>query len=399
MLINRESYINKIEPFINKPVIKVISGMRRTGKSSLLKLIIEKLKEEGIPEENILYINKESLEFDSIRTYLDLDNYVKSKIKKTKGKKYLFIDEIQEIENWEKAVLSFLTNNVADIFITGSNSKLLSSDISTLLRGRYYEVRIFPLSFREFLSFRRKPDDAESEFKNYLRYGGLPGLHELPIDNESLISEYLYALVNTVFYKDLIERYKIREPEALARILRYLFDNLGNVTTGRSISNFLSSQKIRLTVDTIMNYLLFMESAFLINRVKRFDLKGKRFLEIYEKLCPADAGLRRGLIGYDDKDISQLLELIVYNELRVRGYNVYTGTVDNLEIDFVAERGKQKLYVQVCYLLGGEKVKASEFGNLLKIKDNYPKLVLSMDKFYPEEYQGIEHKFLIDFLL
>jgi len=399
MLINRESYINKIEPFINKPVIKVISGMRRTGKSSLLKLIIEKLKKEGIAGENILYINKESLEFDSIRSYLDLDNYVKSKIKKTKGQRYLFIDEVQEIENWEKAVLSFLTDNLADIFITGSNSKLLSSDISTILRGRYYEVRIFPLSFREFLSFRRKPDDTESEFKNYMKYGGLPGLHGLPIDNEALISEYLYALVNTVFYKDLIEHYKIREPEALARILRYLFDNLGNVTTARSISNFLSTQKIRVTVDTIMNYLHFMESAFLINRVRRFDLKGKRFLEIYEKIYPTDAGLRRGLIGYNDKDISQLLELIVYNELRIRGYNVYAGTVDNLEIDFVAERGKEKFYVQVCYLLGGEKVKAREFGNLLKIKDNYPKLVLSMDKFYPEEYQGIEHKYLIDFLL
>jgi predicted AAA+ superfamily ATPase len=307
MLINRESYINKIEPFINKPVIKVISGMRRTGKSSLLKLIIEKLKKEGIAGENILYINKESLEFDSIRSYLDLDNYVKSKIKKTKGQRYLFIDEVQEIENWEKAVLSFLTDNLADIFITGSNSKLLSSDISTILRGRYYEVRIFPLSFREFLSFRRKPDDTESEFKNYMKYGGLPGLHGLPIDNEALISEYLYALVNTVFYKDLIERYKIREPEALARILRYLFDNLGNVTTARSISNFLSTQKIRVTVDTIMNYLHFMESAFLINRVRRFDLKGKRFLEIYEKIYPTDAGLRRGLIGYNDKDISQLL--------------------------------------------------------------------------------------------
>ena len=399
MLINRESYIDKIEPFINKPVVKVISGMRRTGKSSLLKLIIEKLKKEGISEKNILYINKESLEFDSIRNYLDLDNYVKNKIKATKDKKYLLLDEVQEIENWEKAVLSFLADNLADIFVTGSNSKLLSSDISTRLRGRYYEVRIFPLSFREFLSFRKNATDAESEFKNYMRYGGLPGLHELPIDNEALISEYLYTLVNTVFYKDLIERYKIREPDALARILRYVFDNLGNVTTARSISSFLLSQKVRITVDTVMNYLHFMESAFLINRVRRFDLKGKRFLEIYEKIYPADPGLRRGLIGYDDKDISQLLELIVYNELRIRGYNVYAGYLDNLEVDFVAERGKEKFYVQVCYLLTDEKVKAREFGNLLKIRDNHPKLVLSMDKFYPEEYQGIEHKFLIDFLL
>jgi predicted AAA+ superfamily ATPase len=399
MLINRESYIDKIEPFINKPVVKVISGMRRTGKSSLLKLIIEKLKKEGISEKNILYINKESLEFDSIRNYLDLDNYVKNKIKATKDKKYLLLDEVQEIENWEKAVLSFLADNLADIFVTGSNSKLLSSDISTRLRGRYYEVRIFPLSFREFLSFRKNATDAESEFKNYMRYGGLPGLHELPIDNEALISEYLYTLVNTVFYKDLIERYKIREPDALARILRYVFDNLGNVTTARSISSFLLSQKVRITVDTVMNYLHFMESAFLINRVRRFDLKGKRFLEIYEKIYPADPGLRRGLIGYDDKDISQLLELIVYNELRIRGYNVYAGYLDNLEVDFVAERGKEKFYVQVCYLLTDEKVKAREFGNLLKIRDNHPKLVLSMDKFYPEEYLGIEHKYLIDFLL
>lgn len=399
MLINRNDYINKIEPFINKPMIKVITGMRRTGKSSLLKLIMEKLKRMGIPEGNIIYVNKESLEFDFIQTFKDLDLYVKERIKPGRGKKYLFIDEVQEIEKWEKAILSFLSNDTADIFLTGSNSKLLSSELSTLLRGRYVEIRVLPLSFQEFLSFRKKPNDIDTEFKNFLKCGGLPGIHMLPIDDEAAISEYLFSIVNTVFYKDLIERFKIREPEALARILRYVFDNLGNVTTARSITKFLFNQKVKITVDTVMNYLNFMESAFLIDRVKRFDLRGKRFLEIYEKIYPADAGLRRGLLGYTDKDISKILELITYNELRRRGYNVFAGTIDNLEIDFIAEKGKDRLYVQVCYLLSDEKVKDREFGNLLKIRDNYPKLVLSMDKFYQDEYLGINHKYLVDFLL
>jgi len=399
MLINRENYIKKIEPFLNKPVVKIISGMRRIGKSSIIKLIIQKLKQEGISDENILYINKESLEFDFIKTYKDLDNYVKGKLIKAKGKKYLFIDEVQEIEKWEKAILSFLTNNLADIFITGSNSRLLSSEISTLLRGRYVELRIYPLTFKEFLNFRLQPQDIESEFRNYLRYGGLPGIHMLSLDNETQVFEYINAILNTVLYKDLMERYKIREPEALGRILKYVFDNLGNVTTARSISNFLKNQRLKLTVDTTMNYLNFMEAAFLISRVKRFDLKGKRLLEIYEKIYPADAGLRHGLIGYSDKDISQILELIIYNELRSRGYNVYIGVFDNREVDFVAEKGPEKLYIQVCYLLADEATKNREFGNLLKIKDNYPKMVISMDKFYPEEYNGIKHKYLIDFLL
>ncbi|MCI4444456.1 MAG: ATP-binding protein [Candidatus Aminicenantes bacterium] len=399
MLINRENYIKKIEPFLNKPVVKVISGMRRIGKSSIIKLIIQKLKQEGISDENILYINKESLEFDFIKTYKDLDNYVKGKLIKAKGKKYLFIDEVQEIEKWEKAILSFLTNNLADIFITGSNSRLLSSEISTLLRGRYVELRIYPLTFNEFLNFRLQPQDIESEFRNYLRYGGLPGIHMLSLDNETQVFEYINAILSTVLYKDLMERYKIREPEALGRILKYVFDNLGNVTTARSISNFLKNQRLKLTVDTTMNYLNFMEAAFLISRVKRFDLKGKRLLEIYEKIYPADAGLRHGLIGYSDKDISQILELIIYNELRSRGYNVYIGVFDNREVDFVVEKGPEKLYIQVCYLLADEATKNREFGNLLKIKDNYPKMVISMDKFYPEEYNGIKHKYLIDFLL
>jgi hypothetical protein len=399
MLINRENYIKKIEPFLNKPVVKVISGMRRIGKSSIIKLIIQKLKQEGISDENILYINKESLEFDFIKTYKDLDNYVKGKLIKAKGKKYLFIDEVQEIEKWEKAILSFLTNNLADIFITGSNSRLLSSEISTLLRGRYVELRIYPLTFNEFLNFRLQPQDIESEFRNYLRYGGLPGIHMLSLDNETQVFEYINAILSTVLYKDLMERYKIREPEALGRILKYVFDNLGNVTTARSISNFLKNQRLKLTVDTTMNYLNFMEAAFLISRVKRFDLKGKRLLEIYEKIYPADAGLRHGLIGYSDKDISQILELIIYNELRSRGYNVYIGVFDNREVDFVVEKGQEKLYIQVCYLLADEATKNREFGNLLKIKDNYPKMVISMDKFYPEEYNGIKHKYLIDFLL
>lgn len=399
MLINRENYIEKIEPFLNKPVVKVISGMRRIGKSSIVKLIIQKLKQEGTSDENILYINKESLEFDFIKTYKDLDNYVKDKLIKAKGKKYLFIDEVQEIEKWEKAILSFLANNLADIFITGSNSRLLSSEISTLLRGRYVEFRIYSLTFKEFLSFRLQPQDIESEFRNYLRYGGLPGIHMLSLDNETQVFEYLNAILNTVLYKDLMERYKIREPEALGRILKYVFDNLGNITTARSISNFLKNQRLKLTVDTTMNYLNFMEATFLISRVKRFDLKGKRFLETYEKIYPADAGLRHGLIGYSDKDISQILELIIYNELRSRGYNVYIGVFDNREVDFVAEKGREKLYIQVCYLLANEAIKNREFGNLLKIKDNYPKMVISMDKFYPEEYSGIRHKYLIDFLL
>ncbi len=428
--IERNIYLKKIESFIDKPVIKVLTGMRRSGKSSLLKLIVKKLKEEK-KDTNIIYINKESLEFDFIKDYISLYEYVKSKIKKDFSN-YIFIDEIQEISGWEKAINSFLADNVADTFISGSNAHLLSGELATLISGRYIEIPVFPLTFKEFIEFRkRKKDtknkiktnstntdeiislkikigkievdkietiDIENEFKNYLRYGGLPGIHFFDF-NEEVIYDYLNSILNTIILKDVVVRNKIKDVSNLEKIILYLFNNTGNITSAKNISNFFESQKIKISVDTILSYIKFLENSFLIRIIKRYDIKWKKTLEYLDKIFFTDIGLRNGLIGYKDNDINGILENLVHNELLARGYKLYIGKLNDLEIDFIAENKGQKSYFQVCYSLANRQIEQREFGNLLKIKDNYEKIVISLDKYYPSEKDGVKHKYLIDFLL
>jgi Predicted ATPase (AAA+ superfamily) len=396
-LIQRDAYLNFIENYIDKPIVKVLIGMRRVGKSAIIKLLINKLLKKNIPASNILYINKESLEFDEIKNYKDLYRYAINYFKGIKNRKYIFIDEIQEIAEWEKSVNSFLADNYGDITISGSNSKLLSSELATLLSGRYIEIPVYPLTFKEFLQFRSKKTDTETEFKNFLRYGGLPGIHLLPLKDDTIFA-YLNSILNTVLYSDVIIRHKIRDAAVFDRVVKYLFDNIGNITTAKKIADYFKSQKVKVSVDTVLNYITYLETSLIINRVPRYDIKGKKFLEFHDKVFLNDIGLRNGLIGYREKDINGLLENIVYKELQSRGYKVSVGVLNQLEIDFIAEKQNDIKYIQVCYLLNREDTVEREFGSLEKISNNYEKIVVSMDKFFPEERNGIFHKYLIDFL-
>jgi uncharacterized protein len=419
----RERYLGAIEAFIDQPVVKVLKGMRRVGKSVIMRLLIKRLIESGVPGANILYMNKESLEFDAVKDYRDLYRYAVDYFKAdaslgsaATGRKYILIDEIQEIEGWERAVASFLADGLGDVVISGSNASLLSSELATLISGRYVEIPVYPLTFREFLTFRKdkkdkkdkagneaqpKADiaaDRETEFKNYLRYGGLPGIHQLP-SNDEVIFSYLNSILNTVLYKDVITRHKIRDASIFDKLVRYLFDNVGNITSAKKIADYFKSQRIRTSVDTILNYINYVEASLLIDKAPRYDIKGRRLLEFFDKVFLNDIGLRHGLIGYRERDINGLLENIVFKELQARGYKMSIGVIDQMEIDFIAEKQNEKKYIQVCYSLGSEPAIEREFGNLEKIKDNYEKIVISMDRFFPAERNGIIHRYIIDFLL
>jgi len=395
----RNSYSEKIRPFINKPVIKVITGMRRSGKSYFVKQVIEQLIAESVPEKNILYINKESLEFDFIRDYRDLHDHVQEVFSGITDKKYLFVDEIQEIESWEKAITSFFSEGDLDIFITGSNAHLLSSEISTLISGRYIEFPIYPLGFNEFLQFRDdKRGTSEEEFRRFLRFGGLPVLHHFDF-NEEVVYQYINALYSTILLKDVIKRNNIRNISLLENVTRFIFDNIGNIFSAKKVSDFLKSQRINVAVETVHNYVSHLISSFAVYKVPRYDIKGKRLLELHEKYFLGDIGFRNALLGYREQDISGILENVVFLELKRRGYQVAIGKLGDLEIDFIAEKGTQKIYIQVAYLLAHPATIDREFSVLKKIKDNYPKMVLSLDTFIGEDVDGIRRMNLIDFLM
>lgn len=399
MLVNRAKYINMIDGYINTPIIKVLSGMRRSGKSCLMKLLIEKLKKDKIPKKNIIYINKELLEFDDIKTYFDLNNYVVNRSKKRNGTIYLFIDEVQEIEQWEKCITSLLADGNYDIFITGSNAHLLSSELATLLSGRYVEITIYTLTFQEFLTFRGKDKKiTEDEFQLFLKYGGLPVLHNFKFEDE-LIYNYIKDVLNTIILKDLVERNKIRNISLLNNILRFAFDNIGNPFSAKKVADYLKSQKIKVGVETVQNYLLLFCNAFILHKVPRYDLKGKRFLEFNEKYFLNDIGLHDAILGLNQNNISGILENIIYLELLYRGYSVSVGKKDSKEIDFIAEKQNEKIYIQVAYLLASQTTIDREFSALEEVNDHNKKIVLSLDKYCNIERNGIKHQNIINFLL
>ncbi|OFY60655.1 MAG: ATPase [Bacteroidetes bacterium RBG_19FT_COMBO_42_7] len=398
-MIRRERYLNRIGPFINKPVIKVITGIRRSGKSTFLKMIIEELRNKNINRKNILYINKDSLKYEQIKDYSSLNDHVLKRFKGIRGNKFLFIDEIQEISEWEKAVASFYSDKTADLYITGSNARLLSSDLATLLTGRYIEFKINTLVFSEFLKFRKKTiKDKEEEFRLFLKYGGFPGIHHMKYDNE-VISQYISSVYSTILLKDIVARNQIRDVDILERIVRYIIDNTGNITTAKGISNYIKSQHLTCAVDTVQNYITWLTDSYMAFKANRFDIKGKRILELYEKYYPGDIGFIFGIRGDKAVDISGKLENIVYLELLSRGYTVFIGKLYDREVDFIATKYDQKFYIQVAYLLSDEKVAEREFGVFSSIKDNYPKMVLSLDKYYGSEREGIKWFNIIDFLL
>jgi len=398
-MIKRDIYLDRIAPFIGKPVIKVITGIRRCGKSTFLKLLINELENKGTDPADILYINKDSLEFDFIRTYVDLHDFVTKNLKKNKSGNYLFVDEVQEIEQWEKAIAGFFADGIADIYITGSNADLLASDLATLLTGRYIEFKMNTLVFSEFLTFRNKSTtDRDDEFALFMKYGGFPGIHRMEFADE-VIGQYINAIYSTILLKDVVSRNQVRDVALLERIALYIANNCGNVTTARTISNYIRSQKLTCSADTVQNYLLWLTNSFLSRRVSRFDIKGKRQLELYDKYFLGDVGFINAILGDKFQDISGKLENIVFLELITRGYKVRIGKYYEKEIDFIAVKGNKTMYIQVTYMLADEAVVEIEFGVLESVRDNHPKIVLSMDKHFGSERNGIKWYNLIDFLL
>lgn len=395
----RNLYIKKILPFIDKPVVKVITGMRRTGKSCFLQLIMDELRERKVNKQNIVYINKESLDYDHIRDYKNLNRYVKDAFTGVKGNKYLFVDEVQEIDRWEKAVSSFSGDGDIDIFITGSNAHLLSSEIATLLSGRYIEVPVYSLSFEEFLQFRehKKAGKAE-EFSTYLWAGGFPAIHHFDFNRE-VVYQYIASIYNTILLKDIIKRNNVRNVALLENITHYIFNNIGNIYTAKKVSDYLKAQRLRVGVETVQNYISYIASTFAVFKVPRFDVRGKRLLEIHEKYYLGDVSLRHALFGYREGDISGVLENLVFLELKRRGYQVYIGKFDNREIDFIAEKESRKIYIQVAYLLESPQTIEREFSVLKSINDNYPKYVISMDAIWGKDVDGIQRINLVEFLL
>ena len=395
----RNLYIEKIRPYIDKPVVKVITGMRRVGKSCFLQLIMNELYARKVAKKSILYINKESLDYDFIQDYRDLNRYVIDSFSGVKGTKYLFVDEIQEIEYWEKAIASFLADGDFDIYITGSNAHLLSSEIATLISGRYIEIPVHSLSFEEFLLFRdKRTKNKREEFSTYLWAGGFPAIHHFDF-NQEVVYQYISSIYNTILLKDVIKRNNVRNVTLLENITRYIFQNVGNIFTAKKVSDYLKSQKLRVSIDTVQNYISYLISTFAVFKVPRFDVKGKRLLELHEKYYLGDVALRHALLGYREGDISGVLENLVYLELKRRGYHVFIGKVGNKEIDFIAEKENRKIYIQVAYLLTSPETIEREFSVLKSLKDNYPKYVISMDEIFGKDIDGIQRINLVDFLL
>ncbi len=394
--IKREFYLNKIKPYIDKNIIKIIVGQRRVGKSYFIYQLMDFIKDNGVQDENIIYINKELVEFNFIKDYTDLIKYVETKAK-TKKKIYLFIDEVQEIENFEKALRSFSTDDRYDIYCTGSNADLLSSEISTLLAGRFIEIKIYSLSYREFLKFHKIKDNEDS-FLKYIKFGGLPYLINLKLE-ENIVYDYLRGIYNTILFKDIVKRYNIRNINFIENLIEYVSINTGSIVSAKKISDFLKSQRINISPNIVLEYLHYLTKAYFIFKVRRSDINGKKIFEIGEKYYFEDLGLRHTVIGYKQNDINKILENIVFLHLAIAGYNITVGKIDGNKVDFICKRGEQKLYVQVSYLMVDEKIRHREFGNLLKIKDNYPKLVVSMDSFIGGTYEGIKQMNIRDFLL
>lgn len=400
-MINRTLYLDKIKAFIDKPFIKVITGVRRSGKSSILLLLKEEILQQGVEDQQIIFINFESFDFTELNTGKQLQTYVKERI--IQGKKpYILLDEIQEVSDWEKAVNSFLLDFGADIYITGSNSHLLSSELATFIAGRYVEFQIQTLTLRECISFNKELESSRKsnseKFEYYLRMGGFPVLHTSSYSLESAY-KIVYDIYSSAILRDTVQRYKIRDVELLERIVKYVFDNIGHSFSAKNIADYFKSQQRKIDLNTVYNYLNALESAFIIHRIQRYDVKGKELLKTQEKYFVSDPSLIYAVMGYKDRMISGILENIVLLELLSRDYNVAIGKVGTKEIDFIASKGNVKLYIQVAYLLTEQATIEREFAPLMALKDNYPKYVVTMDHLWKDNIEGVKHVPIADFLL
>lgn len=398
-MIYRPKYVDRIMSYVDTPFVKILTGVRRCGKSTILKMIMEKLKERGIPEKHILSYRFDSMEYEDM-TSKQMFTELKSKLC-TDGKTYLFLDEVQEIKGWEKVVNSLASDYDVDIYVTGSNSRMMSSEIETYLTGRYISFRIFTLSFEEYLVFKGTYDTVgapKDELVNYIRFGGFPATHTRKYSGDEIYT-IVHDIYNSTIFSDIVKRNQIRKIDQLERVVKFTMNNVGNTFSAKSISDYLKSEKRTLDNETVYDYLEKLEKAYLLHRCSRYDLQGKELLKTKEKFYLADTSLRYSVLGYNSDTVASSLENIVYLELVRRGYTVHTGKISDGEIDFVAAKQNNKLYVQVTQEIRDEKTAKREYERLLGIKDNYPKYVLTTDEFAGGNYEGIITMHVADFLL
>ena len=399
-MIYRPLYVDKIMAYADTPFVKILTGVRRCGKSTILKMIMERLKTEGnIPAERIISCRYDSMEFDDM-TAKQMYTQLKERLC-PEGKTYLFLDEVQEIKGWEKVVNSLASDFDVDLYITGSNSRMMSSEISTYLTGRYVSFRIFTLSFSEYLMFRSKfttVGEPKAEFVNYVRLGGFPAAHLQEFSQDEIYT-IVRDIYNSTIFSDIVKRNQIRKIDQLERVVKFTFNNVGNTFSAKSIADYLKAERRALDNETVYGYLEKLEKAYLLHRCSRYDLQGKEILKTQEKFYLADTSLRYSVLGYNADRVASSLENIVYLELCRRGYTVNVGKTRDGEIDFVAVRQNEKIYVQVTQEINSEKTEKREYKRMLEIHDNYPKYVLATDEFAGGNYEGIKTMHIADFLL
>lgn len=399
-MILRPIYTDKIMPFVNTSFVKILTGIRRSGKSTILKMIMDRLKEDyGVLENQIISYCFDSMQYEGLSSK-QMYEELKSKIRKSE-KTYFFLDEVQEIEGWEKVINSLVSEFDVDIYVTGSNSRMMSSEISTYLTGRYVAFQVYTLSFREYLEFKAKHSDLKDiklELAEYIKLGGFPATHL-----QKYSQDEIYTIVRDIYhstiYSDIVKRNQIRKVDQLERVVKYAFNNVGNTFSAKSISDYLKAEKRALDNETVYNYLEKLEKAYLLHRCSRYDLQGKEILKTQEKFYLADTSLRYSVLGYNDDTVASSLENVVYLELCRRGYTVQIGKYSDGEIDFVANRQNDKIYIQVTQRIASEKTEKREYERMLAIKDNYPKYVLTADEFSGGNYNGIKTMHIADFLL
>lgn len=399
-MINRPLYMDKIMTYVDTPFVKVLTGIRRSGKSTIMKMIMEKLENERhIPKENIISMRFDSMEYEDM-TAKQMFETIKAGLS-AQGRTYLFLDEVQEISGWEKVVNSFLGEYDVDIYVTGSNSRMMSSEIATYLTGRYVSFQVYPLSFEEYLAFRREVTEVKNphqELADYVRLGGFPATH-LRAYSQDEVYTIVRDIYNSTIFSDIVRRNQIRKVDQLERVVKYTFSNVGNTFSAKSISDYLKSEKRSIDNETVYSYLEKLEKAYILHRCSRYDLQGKEILKTQEKFYLADTSLRYSVLGYGTDSVASSLENVVYLELCRRGYKVYIGKTTDGEVDFVASRQGEKLYVQVTQEIHSEKTEKREYERLLEIKDNYPKYVLRTDEFASGNYEGIKTMHIADFLM
>lgn len=399
-MINRPLYMDKIMVYVDTPFVKVLTGIRRSGKSTIMKMIMDKLENERhIPKENIISMRFDSMEYEDM-TAKQMFETIKAGLS-DQGRTYFFLDEVQEISGWEKVVNSFLGEYDVDIYVTGSNSRMMSSEIATYLTGRYVSFQVYPLSFEEYLAFRREVTEVKNphqELADYVRLGGFPATH-LRAYSQDDVYTIVRDIYNSTIFSDIVRRNQIRKVNQLERVVKYTFSNVGNTFSAKSISDYLKSEKRSIDNETVYSYLEKLEKAYILHRCSRYDLQGKEILKTQEKFYLADTSLRYSVLGYGPDSVASSLENVVYLELCRRGYKVYIGKTTDGEVDFVASRQGEKLYVQVTQEIHSEKTEKREYERLLEIKDNYPKYVLRTDEFASGNYEGIKTMHIADFLM